>query len=195
VSNICRAVLRILKRSGFVVDNRYDELCRSGMGYVMSMLGDTQMPGPLTEEEFMICETYVCETLEISLGDLRAVCALYDHAETYKDFPSGYIKADNMFLSSPYEALLRDCYIPGPPQSKLVDHLPAESLLDTAAQNLPRNDEKEKEQPTSKSSESTVDGGEGGPKEAKATKKKRSRPKSRTQCGGESVSEIDSCSS
>jgi hypothetical protein len=142
VGNLCRAVLRVLRKKGFTVQTKYDELCRSGQGYVMSMLEGAQMPQPETDEEVEILYSYVAETLGISLGVLRRVCKMYDDAEDFSQFPQGYIKVDNIYLNCEYEALIRDLYIPGPTVSKFVNNLPTESDK-SAVQNPP-------EQPTSK---------------------------------------------
>jgi len=114
VSNLCRAVLRVLRNKGFKVDAKYDELCRTGAGFVMTMLDGTQLPGPLSDEEYYLCEAYVCDTLNIPLGKLREVCTAYDLASDFTEFPSGFITGEeNFVLTGKYEALFRDLYIPG----------------------------------------------------------------------------------
>lgn len=125
VGNLCRAVLRILKRQGFKVDSKYDSMCQSGAGYVMSMLAGSQLPGPESEEEVGLYEAYICEQLGISLGMLRHVNAQYDLAEDFSQFPTGYVTCQlNTIVSCKYEALFRDLYIPGQGPVNLTIEIP-----------------------------------------------------------------------
>lgn len=133
VGNMCRAVVRILESKGFKVDKRYDELCRSGSGYVITMLEGEQLGGPTSAWEYELLENMVAQKLGLSLVTLRDACDKYDKAVKFSDFPSGFIKSKNMYLTSKYEALIRDLYIPSPPVTK-IDTLPTEALTDPAVQ-------------------------------------------------------------
>ncbi len=153
IGNLCRAVLRILDSQGFKIDSRYDELCRSGKGYVMEMLQGTQLPGPTTSDEYYLLEHYVADTLGLPLMQLRLVCEQYDIATEFSQFPTGYIDKKNMLLDCPYEALIRDLYIQGPPCSKLENPLPTEALSQPAVQNFQSKNvqEEKQEEPDSES--------------------------------------------
>lgn len=163
VGNLCKSVLRILKDRGFAVDKRYDELCRSGAGYVMSVI-DGQLPGPQTEEEYAIVEAYLSEFLDIPLQRLRVVCDMYDNADGFDHFPAGYIHKTDLFSTFGHEALIRDLYITGPAVKKLAGNLLTESLSETAVQNLQNGEQtknnKEKFQPSSKSTSTTASSSE-----------------------------------
>lgn len=151
VGNLCRAVVRILSKRGFKVEARYDELCRSGVGYIMTMLDGDQLPGPQSSEEYDVLECYACDALGISLGTLREVCFRYDSAESFEDFPSGYIEKQNIFLACGFEALIRDLYIPGPSVENLADTVPTETPT-SAVQNLSNNVNQKKEKSSETSS-------------------------------------------
>lgn len=186
VGNLCRAVLRILRTRGFSVDPKYDELCRSGRGFVMTMLEGQKFPGPQNEAEYCIIEMYVCEALGLSLGKLREVCEAYDNALDFSQFPSGYLDSSNPFFDCAYEALIRDLYIPGQAVEKLVNHLPIEALLNPAIQNLPNGEEEEcKEsnttgsQPSTTSVDSTCEeSGRAKKKPSRRGRRKKKRPNS-----------------
>lgn len=135
VGNLARAVLRILDKRGFRVDTRYEELCRSGKGYVLGMLEETQLPGPRNEVEVAHIEAHICAALGCSITTLRDACNLYDSAQELHQFPQGFLSKDNMFIACEYELLFRDLYIPGHPAAK-TNLLPAEALLNPAAQQV-----------------------------------------------------------
>lgn len=128
VSNLCRAVIRVLNNKGFKIDAKYDELCRTGAGFVMTMLDGTLLPGPSSDEEYYLCEDYVCDALNLPLGKLREVCEAYDLANDFSEFPSGFITGEeNFIITGKYEALFRDLYIPGLGALKLQRSLHTES--------------------------------------------------------------------
>jgi len=128
VGNLCRAVLRILRNQGVLIDPKYDELCRTGAGFVMTMLEGTSLPSVSDTNESLLVESWICEVLGLSLTTLRRVCLAYDNAEAFADFPTGYITNGNTMLKCKYEVLIRDLYIPGRSEVKFLDHLPTESL-------------------------------------------------------------------
>lgn len=138
VGNLCRAVVRILKKQGVKIDSRYDELCRSGSGYMMTMLDGAQFPGPETADEYYILEAYVAETLELPLSVLREVCDRYDDADEFSKFPSGYIKKVNGLLDSGFSFLLRDLYIRGPSVKNFDSNVHTE--VTPAVQKIPVKD-------------------------------------------------------
>ena len=129
VGNMCRAVLRILKnQKKFTTDPKYDDLCRTGAGFVMTMLEGTSLPSVSDANELLLVESWTCKVLGISLTTLRRACAAYDNAKSFAEFPAGYITNGNTLLSCKYEVLIRDLYIPGQSEVKFIDHLPTESL-------------------------------------------------------------------
>lgn len=129
VGNLCRAVLRILKNQGASTLNPcYDDICRSGMGFVLTMLDGTSMPSVNDEFTLELAEFHICSGLGMSLTSLRDVCESYDNATSFDQFPTGYVQNGNTYLDCKYEVLIRDLYIPGRTEVKLLDHLPTESL-------------------------------------------------------------------
>jgi len=97
------------------------------------MLEGEQLGGPTSAWEYELLENMVAQKLGLSLVTLRDACDKYDKAVKFSDFPSGFIKSKNMYLTSKYEALIRDLYIPSPPVTK-IDTLPTEALTDPAVQ-------------------------------------------------------------
>lgn len=127
VGNLCRAVLRILNSKGYIFTNqKYEEICRSGKGYVMTMLEGTSLPSVDDELSLRLVEAWTCDMLNISLTTLRRVCDAYDNATDFDQFPCGYVEQSNFLLDCKYEMLFRDLYIQGPTEAK-SEYLPTES--------------------------------------------------------------------
>lgn len=127
VGHIAKACIRLLNKEKFLSQEKYDELTRYSNGFMHHVLDNTCLPGPRTEYERHLVETYICEQLDLGLVQLRDICAQYDAAESWGEFPAGYVTNKNVILECAYECIFRDLYIQGVASSKLVSTLPTES--------------------------------------------------------------------
>ncbi len=156
VGNLCRAVLRILKNKGaMTVDPKYDEICRSGMGFVLTMLEGTSMPSVRDDLSLDLAEHWISGMLGLSITSLRDVCEAYDKATSFEEFPTGYIQNGNTLMDCKYEVLVRDLYIPGRKEVKFLDHLPTESLQANGC-TISKQDEQKKDETNQGPSGSTT---------------------------------------